>query len=93
MADEEDKWTEPGRWVADDGTIRYAWPPQGRFHELWVKFSSLHLTDDEKFELLALLTLWGDENSTLVAIEENGEWIDVEPDWSVPEQWLEENNG
>ena len=27
-------WDEPGRSVAEDGRIVYAWPPEGRFREL-----------------------------------------------------------
>jgi hypothetical protein len=79
---------EPGRWVADDGRVVYAWPPEGRFVKVW---SRLHaaFSDDEKHDVLALLLLWRDENSTLVAYaDDDGEWVDVEPDWDVPGGWV-----
>jgi hypothetical protein len=81
-------WVEPGRSVAEDGRIVYAWPPEGRFRALWERFA-LTFTDAEKSELLSLLIKWRDENSTLVAYtNESGEWVDVEPDWTKPDEWL-----
>lgn len=48
------------------------------------------LGDDEKHELLRLLLEWRRQNSTTIAYKdgEDGEWIDVEPDWSQVEAWL-----
>lgn len=86
--DPVDPWTEPGRWVNESGQIVYAWPPEGRFAELWRRAEGI-ITDDEKGDLLALLRLWQDENSTLVAYtDEAGQWVNVEPDWDVPTEWL-----
>lgn len=87
MADEDDRWTEPGRHVSESGTIVTHWPPEGRFVALWDRLHEV-FSDDEKHDILALLTIWRDENSSLVAYtDENGEWVDVEPDWSVVESW------
>lgn len=81
-------WTEPGRSVADDGRIVYAWPPEGRFRALWDRCDK-EFTDEEKGELISLLAKWRDENATLACYtNEGGEWVDVEPDWSTPEKWL-----
>lgn len=76
-------WTEPGRSVAEDGRIVYAWPPAGRFRELWERFSAA-FDDDEKTWLLALLRRWQHEESTLVAYTDpvTGQWVEVEPDWT-----------
>ena len=83
-----DPWTEEGRRVEPDGRIVYAWPPQGRFRALWER-CALTFTDDEKHELLALHRKWRDDNSVLAAYtNESGEWVDVEPDWNVPNEWL-----
>lgn len=85
-----DHWTEPGRWVNELGQIVYAWPPEGRFADLWRRIEAA-VTEDERGEAVALLNLWRDENSTLVAYtDDDGEWVDCEPDWSVPEQWKDE---
>lgn len=82
-----DPYTEPGRTVAEDGRIVYAWPPEGRFADLWRRFDGA-FNDAEKHELAALLRRWIDENSTLVAYEDDdGVWHDVKPDWSMPERW------
>jgi hypothetical protein len=84
-----DGWTEPGRSVADNGAIVYAWPPTGRFHHLWACFDA-DFTDEEKHELLALLLRWRDDASALVAFtDEAGEWVDVEPNWAEPQRWME----
>lgn len=80
---------EPGRQVAPDGRIVYSWPPEGRFRALWER-CALTFTDQEKLELLALLKKWRDSESTLVAYtNDEGEWVDVEPDWDLPMTWLE----
>lgn len=82
---------EPGRTVNGSGQIVYTWPPEGRFVELWQRIDAI-TTDDEKCELISLLNLWRDENSTLVAYtDDDGEWVDVEPDFSEPRRWMEEN--
>lgn len=79
--------TEPGRSVAADGRIVYAWPPQARFAALWITFNR-QFGDAEKLELLSLLTCWRNAESTLVAYtDEAGELVDVEPDWTVVEGW------
>ena len=84
-----DPWTEPGRSVADDGRIVYAWPPVGRFAALWERLA-LAFSDEEKGDLLSLLAHWRHAESTLVAYtDEHGNWHDVEPDWSEPSRWLE----
>jgi hypothetical protein len=81
-------WVEPGRHVADDGRIVYAWPPEGRFAALWERFD-LAFTETEKAELASLLSKWREATSTLVAYTDaDGEWVDVEPDWGEPEKWL-----
>lgn len=79
---------EPGRSVADDGRIVYAWPPEGRFAELWRRVDSI-TTDEEEDELISLLVRWRDDNTTLAAYtDENGEWVDVEPRWEHIADWL-----
>lgn len=83
-----DPWTEPGRWVADDGAIRYDWPPQGRFAGMWERFREAFPDESEWSEVHALFLRWQHENSTLVAYTDGGEWVDVEPDWSLPERWV-----
>lgn len=83
-----DRWTEPGRHVSDSGTIVTHWPPEGRFAALWDRVDGA-FTDDEKHDIADLLKIWRDENSSLVAYtDESGIWVDVEPNWSVPDQWL-----
>lgn len=81
--------SEPGRTVGPDGRIHYHWPPAGRFLPLWERFDKV-FDDDEKHDLLALLTQWRHAESTMVAYTdpETGEWVDVEPDWSEPRKWL-----
>lgn len=80
---------EPGRHVAEDGRIVYAWPPAGRFAALWERFDSA-FSDEEKAELHNLLDKWRQANSTLVAYtDESGDWVDVEPNWAVPEGWMQ----
>lgn len=79
---------EPGRHVTPDGRIEYSWPPEGRYAALWSRIDAV-LTDDEKHHAIALLHRWRDDTSTLVAYtDENGEWVDVEPDWTIPDGWL-----
>ncbi len=75
--------------MAGDGRIVYSWPPEGRFLALWERFDLL-FTDEEKHNLLALLRRWQQEGSSLVAYmdPETGEWVDVEPEWSVVDGWL-----
>lgn len=88
MAD-GDRWTEPGRSVAPDGRIVYAWPPEGRFVRLWDRLHKV-FSDDEKHEVLALLRAWRDDDSTLVAYtDDEGGWVDVEWDWTVAGGWLD----
>ncbi len=87
-----DPWTEPGRSVAEDGRIVYAWPPLGRFADLWARFAAA-FDEDEMYDLLSLGAEWRADESTLVAYtDENGEWVDVEPDWTLPQQWTEESS-
>lgn len=82
-------WTEPGRSVAENGQIVYEWPPQGRFDDLWARFASAFPDDTERHEILALLLAWRDDGSVLAAYtDENGDWVDVEPDWSLVEGWM-----
>ncbi len=82
-------FNEPGRHVNADGLIIYAWPPQGRFADLWKRIEAALPSDHDKIEAAAMLVKWHDENSTLVYIEDDdGEWVDVEPDWDVPDGWL-----
>lgn len=90
MSDTDDRWTEPGRLVADDGRIVYSWPPEGRFVALWDRLHGAIPDDTEKSEVLSLLVIWRDENSTLECYtDEDGNWVDVMPDWDVPKTWLE----
>lgn len=74
------KWEEPGRFVTEDGRIRYQWPPAGRFKGLWERVEAA-FADDEKNEVLSLLKCWRDENSELVAYTDpvTNEWVSV--DW------------
>lgn len=45
-------------------------------------------TEIERCELECLISREVSENSTLVAYTDNdGEWVDVEPDWEEPERW------
>lgn len=77
-----DAWVEPGRSVASDGRITYAWPPEGRFASLWDRFCAAFPDDDDRGDLLALLARWLDDNSTLAGFtDENGEWVDVTWPW------------
>lgn len=89
----ESRWTEEGRYVNESGQIVYEWPPKGRFAELWKR---VHETfpDEEKEDVLALLRVWSDENSTLVAYRETweDEWHDVTPNWADPEAWGYKND-
>jgi len=80
--------TEPGRHVADDGLHVYAWPPEGRFADLWRRIGEALPSDDDKDEAASLLCLWLAEDSTDVAYIDDGELVDVEPDWDVPGGWL-----
>ena len=85
--DDRARWTELGREVAPDGRIVYAWPPEGRFAEVWARFDQA-FTDEDKGILWSLLPQWQSEMSTLVAYTNaHGEWVDVEPDWSVVDAW------
>lgn len=78
---------EPGRYVTESGLIKYCWPPEGRFVELWARIEAA-IKPEERSDAISLLHLWREETSTLVAYtDENGEWVDCEPDWSVPEAW------
>ena len=73
---------EPGRSIADDGRVVYAWPPEGRFAALWERVEAALPGDDERLEALSLLARWGDETSTIVAFtDDDGEWVDVEWPW------------
>jgi len=81
--------TEPGRHVTDDDRIVYAWPPEGRFAVLWRRIQAALPDEVERLEAAALLDKWRDETSTLVAYADiDGEWVEVEPDWDVPDGWL-----
>lgn len=72
---------EPGRHTDEDGRIVYAWPPKGRFRELWDRVDAI-TSKEEKHELLSLLLLWRDEGSSVVGIvHEDGTYEDLEPDW------------
>lgn len=78
---------ETGLHVGDNGAVVYHWPPGGPFRELWDRVAA-PLSDVERCDLHSLLTVWMHETSTLVSYEdENGEWVDVEPDWSIPDDW------
>lgn len=77
----------PGRHVEDDGRIITHWPPEGRFAALWGQFEAAFPQDEDRHDLLALLTEWRDANSTCVAFtDETGEWIDCDP--GPVEDWL-----
>lgn len=90
MSDTDDRWTEPRRMVSEHGQIVYSWPPQGRFVGLWERLHKV-FSDEEKGEVLSLLVVWRDENSTLECYtDEDGNWVDVLPDWDVPTTWLED---
>jgi len=67
----------------------YAWPPEGRFALLWQQLEEAFPDGKEKGEVAALLAKWRDENSTLLAYEEDGVWYDVEPNWEAPKEWLD----
>lgn len=80
-------FTEPGRWVDDTGVIRYAWPPEGRFADLWRRVTEV-TTEEERIALQTLIHHEVDANSTLVAYQDDeGEWHDVEPNWEEPKKW------
>mgnify|MGYP001619627704 CR=1 FL=1 len=84
-----DRWTEDGRFVNTSGQIVYEWPPKGRFKTLWEQVEA-GFSDEEKHDVIALLRCWQDENSMLVSYtDEDGEWVNVEPNWSVPPGWLD----
>lgn len=79
--------SEPGRHTEDDGRIITHWPPEGRFSALWDQFCAAFPQDQERHDLLDLLLLWRDANSTLVAFtNDEGEWIDCDP--GPIEDWL-----
>jgi len=81
--------TEPGRHVAADGRIIYAWPAEGRYADLWRRMVQAFPHDTERVEVAALLERWQDEQDTLVSYtDDNGDWVDVEPDWNVLRRWL-----
>jgi len=88
---ENEKFTEPGRWVDEDtGAIKYAWPPEGRFADLWTRVIAV-TTEVERVHLFDLLRTEVYANSLLAAYEdENEQWHDV--DWNVLRQW-QENSG
>ena len=81
-------FTEPGRHVEVDGRIVYAWPPEGRFADLWLRFVAAFPDDVERCEVETLVRKWVDESSTLCSYtDEDGRWVDVTPDWDIPEGW------
>lgn len=82
---------EPGRRVTEDGRITYAWPPVGRFAALWRRIEAALPYDEERLDALALLARWDDETAQLVGYldDDEGGWVDVEPDWRVPADWLD----
>lgn len=92
MSDTDER-DERGMWIGDDGAIRYAWPPEGRFADIWDRCKTT-FTEQERWHLSSLLNHWMDDNSRCVSRcyqdEETGEWVweDVaQPDWSMPEGW------
>lgn len=67
------------------GLVVHDWPPTGPNQALWALVD--HTTDEDKHTLLALLRLWRDDTSTLVAIEDDdGRIVDV--DWTEPTRWM-----
>jgi len=81
--------TEPGRHITDDGRNVYTWPPQGRYANLWRRIQTAFPHDADKADAAALLDRWRDETSTLIAYtDDNDQWVDVEPDWTLPTGWL-----
>jgi hypothetical protein len=81
--------TEAGRWVDETGLICYAWPPEGRFKALWDRVAAV-TTEEERSALQSLIRREVDENSTIVAYtDDNGEWVDVEPNWENPPRWMD----
>ena len=84
------KFTEPGRWVDASGTIRYAWPPEGRFKHLWERVVAV-TTEEERDVLQSLLSYELQENSTTVAYmdTEDGVWHDLEANWDNPPRWMD----
>ena len=80
---------EPGRHVTDTGRIVYNWPPEGRFADLWRRLVVALPGEQEKLEAAALLARWEDEvDARIVAIIEDDDEVDVEPDWNMPAGWL-----
>jgi len=59
--------TEPGRHVAEDGRIVYAWPPVGRFAALWCRLQATLPSNAEKEDAAALLARWADAVRRLTA--------------------------
>ncbi len=75
-------FTEPGRSVGESGVILYAWPPEGRFADVWRRFLESFPTDEERIVLRSLIARWMDETSRLVAYTDDaGEWVDVTWPW------------
>jgi len=63
------------------------WPPEGRFSALWDQFTAAFPEDSDRLDLLELLLLWRDDNSTCVAFtDDEGEWVDCDPE--PIEDWL-----
>lgn len=81
----EGPWIELGRSVGESGVLVYAWPPEGRFKELWARFEAAFPDPDDRITLRSLVARWMDETSRLVAYTDDaGEWVDVSWPWDEP---------
>lgn len=90
MSDKD--WNEPGRYIDEAGGIRYQWPPEGRFVDLWKRFDDA-FSDEEKHDLMSLIGMWRDEHSTLVSFSTpDGDWIHVEDGINEAEEFLKRND-
>ena len=58
-------------------------------YALWRRIEHA-VPEDDRCAAVSLLNGWLGETSTLVAYtDDDGTWVDCEPDWSVPEKWKE----
>lgn len=80
---------EPGCWVDHMGRVRYAYPPVGRFAELWERITAI-TTEEERCLLAGLISNEIHENSTVIAVKDllDEEWTEVAPNWDDPPPWL-----